>query len=51
MVWLENLLFSGTARNARRKRLRVWMACVIVGLLVAVALACALIFMNRHRTS
>jgi t-SNARE complex subunit (syntaxin) len=50
MVWLENLLFSGTARNARRKRLRVWMVCVCVGLVIAGALAAAMFFMNKHRT-
>jgi flagellar basal body-associated protein FliL len=44
------MLFSGTQRNARRTKLRVLIVCVIVGLLVAGALAAALFFMNKHRT-
>jgi flagellar basal body-associated protein FliL len=50
MAWLENLLFRGSQRHERRTKLRVLIACVIVGLLVAAALAAAMFFMNKQRT-
>jgi hypothetical protein len=51
MSWLANLLFRGSQRHARRAKMRVLIASIIVGLLVAGALAAAMFFMDKHRTS
>jgi len=48
MIWLGKLLFPRAQRHEQRRKLRALTAAVIVGLLIAGALAAALYWFNAH---